>query len=373
MLSKNVTTPLTELPIQTAGPPHAEELASFFASQAVGSKAFAYRIDRSPDFFAYTRLQGHAHRVLLAATDRPLGVLSVVFDRVHLGGQATEVAYTGDLRLDPSARGQGLGDRLMRDGIRTAREHLGSDAPIVTAVMADNPGGLRKNANLERDGITRMRPIAEVDIAFVFPWTLRAPKSAFKLRQATPDDLPRMHALWRQVAPTRDLSRVYTLSDWEAWVNSPGLGIEAYTLAETPAGELAGFLAGWDMRPIRRFMLAQESASQRWIRRTWNAARGVLGLPRFPKAGEALPFLAATNLCVADPRAFVPLLHANLARARASGALFLGIALDRRDPLREALRGFLASRSTLLLLGNEVLPADSPDRERIYHVEIAMG
>ncbi|MNR96608.1 hypothetical protein D3C72_277660 [compost metagenome] len=364
---------LSELPIQTAGPPHAEELADFFASQPVGSKAFAYRIDRSPDFFRYTRLQGHAHRVLIAATERIVGVLSVVFDRVTLGGKPTEIAYTGDLRLAPAARGQGLGDRLMRDGIHAARERLGPGAPIVTAVMADNPGGLRKNANLERDGITRMRPIAEVDITFVFPWLLRAPKSDLKLRPATPDDLPRMHALWQQVAPQRDLSRVYTLSEWEAWVASPGLGVEAYTLAETTSGELVGFLAGWDMRPIRRFMLAQETASQRWIRRTWNAARGVLGLPPFPKAGEALPFLAATNLCVADPQAFLPLLHANLARARKHGALFLGIALDRRDPLNEQLRDLPASRSRLLLLGNEALPPDTPDRETIYHVEIAMG
>ena len=365
---------LSQHPITMAGPQHAGELASFFASQAVGSAAFAYRVDRSPDFFRYTRLQGHAAHVMIAERERILGLLSVLFDRVYLGGAPAEIAYTGDLRLDPAARGVGVGDRLMRDGIRACRDRLGPDAPIVTAVMADNPAGLRKNANLERDGIARMRPIAEVELFFLFPWGLGAPAVGLRTRPASVADLPRMHALWRRVASTRDLARAFTASEWERWVmDSPGLGIEAYTLAETADGELVGFLAGWDMSPVRRFMLSEESASQRWIRRAWNAGRGLSRLPAFPKAGEALPFLAATNLCVADERAFAPLLRATLARARRQGALFMGLALDRRDPLIRRMRGFLASRSTLLLLGNEVLPPDSADRQRVYHVEIAMG
>jgi hypothetical protein len=240
--------------------------------------------------------------------------------------------------------------------------------------MADNPAGLKMNAHLERDGIARMRPIAEVELCFLFPWTRSAPATDLRIRPATLADLPRMHALWQQESPKRDLSRAFSAAEWEAWVlESPGLGIEAYRLAEDASGALVGFLAGWDMSPVRRFMLAGETASQRWIRRAWNAGRGLLGLPIFPKPGEPLPFLAATNLCLADARAFLPLLHANLARARQHGALFLGLALDRRDPLRSQLRGLLASRSTLLLLGNEALPADSAERRTVYHVEIAMG
>gem|GEM_PF-5062528 len=375
---------MSALPITTAGPEHAAELAAFFAEQTVGSASFAYRIDRSPDFFRYCRLQGHDHRILIAESTRIWGLLSVLFDRVHLGGQPREIAYTGDLRLDPSVRGQGLGDRFMREGIRTCRHVLGPEAPIVTAVMADNPAGLKMNANLERDGTATMRPIAEVELFFLFPWIRPARSSSVRIRPARLDDLPRMHDLWRQVASKRELSRSFTRAEWTDWVlNSPGLGIEAYALAEDAAGQLLGFLAAWDMSPVRRFMLASETASQRWIRRAWNAGRRLLGasrtgssgsgLPRFPKAGEVLPFLAATNLCVADERAFLPLIHAGLGRARQQGALFLGIALDRRDPLIRQMRGLPASRSKLLLLGNEALPPDAPDRQTVYHVEIAMG
>lgn len=364
----------SETPLTTAGPQHAAELASFFASQAVGSKAFAYRIDRSPDFFAYSRLQGFDHRVILLERERILGLLSVLFDRVYLLGHPTNVAYTGDLRLDPSMRGRGLGDRFMREGIRLARERLGPDAPVVTAVMADNPAGLAMNAHLARDGIARMRRIAEVSIHFVLPWGRNKPVSGIRTRTATREDLPRMHALWQKEAAKRDLARVFTPDEWETWVTTtPGLGLAAYTLAESDSGELIGFLAGWDMHPVRRFMLSDETFSQCWTRRAWNALRPLSRFPRFPGPGEVLPFLAATNLCVADPRAFTPLLRATLERVRERGALFLGITLDARDPLSQQMRGFLSSRSTLYLLGNEKLPADSPDRQRVYHVEISMG
>lgn len=362
------------IPLSTAGPQHAEELASFFASQAIGSASFAYRIDRSPDFFRYCRLQGHAQRVLIAESDGIQGVLSVLFDRVHLDETSKEVAYLGDLRLDPAVRGQGLGDRLMREGVRTCRETNGPDVPIVAAVMADNPGGLRKLANLDRDGIARMRAIAEVSLTFILPWGGPASRSKFRTRTATIADLPRMHALWQRLGPNRPLSRSFTLPEWEHWVlESPGLGIAAYTLAEDDSGELMGFLAGWDMSPVRRFMLATESASQRALRLAWNALRLPLRLPRFPKPGEALPFLAATNLCVSDAEAFRPLLRAVLTQARRQGALFVGLALDARDPLNQQMRGLPASRSTLRLMGNEAFPPDGPERQAIYHVEIAMG
>jgi hypothetical protein len=75
-----------------------------------------------------------------------------------------------------------------------------------------------------------------------------------------------------------------------------------------------------------------------------NAIGRVAGTPRLPDAGSVLPSLAALHLCVPANASEVLralLLHAHTVHRR-TGRLFLTLGLDRRDPLRAALRGLFA-------------------------------
>lgn len=366
-------------PIRPATPEDGPALCAFMGAHAVGSAAMRYRVDRSPDYFALCRVQGQAHRVLMAEEAGAIaGTLSVISDRMVLEGQPEAIAYTADLRVAHAARGTGLADAFMKEGIRACRELNDPDTPIFTAVMADNPAGLKKNANLARDGLVSMRPIAEVDLRFLLPFRLPFTRLApgVRVRPATPEDLPAMAALWERVSAMRPLARAFTPEALEAWIaRTPGLGWESYLLAFDRSERLLGFLGVWNQQPIRRFVLEAESPSQGLIRRAWNATNGLSGLPRFPKPGEPLAFCNGVNLCLpAEAGEALPhLLDAAFARVRAQGGLFLGLALDRRDPLGAFLGPFLASTSRLLLLGNErFLPLVDP-RSPIYHVEIALG
>ncbi|HEX7941141.1 MAG TPA: hypothetical protein VF488_05025, partial [Gemmatimonadaceae bacterium] len=75
-----------------------------------------------------------------------------------------------------------------------------------------------------------------------------------------------------------------------------------------------------------------------------NAVAKAAGTPRLPEAGHPLPSLAALHLCV--PHSSSDVLRALLLHAyavhRQMGPLFLTLTLDRRDPLRAALRGLFA-------------------------------
>ncbi|MBO9542611.1 hypothetical protein J7643_18645 [bacterium] len=366
-------------PIAPATAHHGSALCAFMAAHAVGSAHMRYRVDRSPDYFALCRVQGQAHRVLVAeAEGEILGTLSVIADRMYLEAVPEAIAYTADLRVAQAARGTGLADGFMREGIHACRDLNGPETPIFTAVMADNPVGFKKNTNLARDGLVTMRPIADVDLRFLLPFRLPLTKAmpGVRVRAATPEDLGAMAALWERVAAKRPLARAFTPDELEAWITrTPGLGWERFLLAFDRDERLLGFLGVWNQRAIRRFVLEAESPSQRLIRQAWNAGRGIFSLAPFPKPGEPLSFCNVVNLCMPiEAGAALPLLlDAAFEQVRAQGGLFLGLALDRRDPLGTFLKPFFASTSHLCLLGNErFLPLDDP-RSPVYHVEISLG
>ena len=365
-----------ELPITLAGPDDGEALVAFFKHHAIASPSMAYRVDRGPDYFAVCRLQGHDHRVLVATTDRVLGTMTALFDRVYHDGRPIEIAYTADLRIDAAARGTGLADRLMREAVTVIRERHGADAAIVTAVASDNPAGLKKNANLGRDGHATMRPIGRLGLYFFAPFTpLGAvrPFLPYRVRVARAGDMPAMAALWAATNGAKDLARAFTPEGFAEWVTStPGLGVEAFRLAVDARDRIRAFLGVWSPAAVRRFELASESPAVKAMRHAWNAIRPIAGLPVFPAPGEPLPFHAVTNACIpeSEAEALPLLLEAAFRTVRRDGSLFLGYALDARDPLNRQARRFLHSTSELILLGNEPFH----DRgDRLFHVELALG
>lgn len=375
-LHADPTQPATEPPITLAGPAHSEALAAFFKHHAVASPTMAYRVDRGPDYFAVCRLQGHDHRVLLAGGAPVLGTMTALFDRVYLNGAPSDIAYTADLRVAPDARGTGLADRLMREAVRVIRETNGPHAAIVTAVAADNPAGLKKNANLGRDGLTQMKPVGSLRIYYLAPFTpLGAvrPFLPYRVRPAHRGDLGAMAALWAATNSRKDLARAFTPETFAAWVeDTPGLGPEAFHVAVDAQGAVRAFLGAWSPAGVRRFELAAESPAVFAVRQAWNALRPLAGLPVFPAPGQPLPFHAVTNACIpdADAEALPLLIEAALRKVRTAGSLFLGLALDARDPLNRQAKRFLSSTSTLTLLGNEHL---TPRPEGLFHVEMALG
>ncbi|MGV3524102.1 MAG: GNAT family N-acetyltransferase [Candidatus Sericytochromatia bacterium] len=311
--------------------------------------------ERQPDYFALLRLQGVAHRVLVARHQGEIqGMLSVCLDQVWLDGVCQRVAYTQELKVSPAARGQGLGDQLMQAGIAACRELAGPDVPIFTCVARDNPVGRAKNQALGRAGVVEMLPLRELETWF-FParlpwiWPLAA---GFQARVARPDEQPQLAEFWQRWAPQRQLARVY--GPERPWAQALPLATQDWLWLEDRQG-VAGMLGLWDQRPWRQIRLPRCPLPLR-----------LLGY----RPGEILPLVLGVHLCLRpDAYAGLPvLLKAALAQTRQRGALLLGMAWDTQDPLLRFLPKTTGSASRMQLLGSLRPQTDDP-----FYMEISLG
>ncbi len=367
------------IPIRPASAADNAALLALSAEVPVCTPAFAYTLERSPDFFAFARAQSQHSEILVAGEPGAVfGFLSVSFDRVWLEGQAQSVAYTGDLRVAQAARGLGLGDRLMQAGIAATGQDF--PHPVFTCVMKDNPVGLKMNANLARDGITEMKPVAEIVLAMLLPLSKFKRRSSraggFAITRAQESDFAEMFELWQAVKAKQHLARAWTQLQWRAWIEStPGLALSDYLLARNAQGELCGFFALWNQQAIRRVRLLRVHPllwGARGLERLWGRLLkpAMKAVPFLPGKGDVLPVRQVLNLCISGhaTQAFPALLQAALGAQ--DGPFLLGIGLDRHDPLQSGLALFPASRSELVLLSNYAFAR--PGRG-LFHLEIGLG
>lgn len=118
---------------------HNEALLALAAQTDTGSSAF--RIDRSPDFFALGRLLGDAE--FWGAFDGPtlVGCLGITRQRRTLRGEAADTRYIHDVRTDPDRPRPGLLRRLFEEALNAHR----GDSDWAFSVVLDS--------NLHRRGL----------------------------------------------------------------------------------------------------------------------------------------------------------------------------------------------------------------------------
>jgi S-adenosylmethionine-diacylglycerol 3-amino-3-carboxypropyl transferase len=335
------------------------------------------RLDRGPDFFALTRVQGKWSRVSVVDEGWPgrlAGCVAVAERTLHLSGNPTRTFYASDLRVAAPARGRGVADALVRSVAEAARERAGPSATVWLAVLAGNtamearlggPRGLPKLshcARVESHALLMLQPAIE------WRW-------GPSVRIASDADLDEMHALWTRVAPRRHFTTCLDRAGLAAAMAGAGRG--AFHLAHEADGRLAGFLGVWNQAEMKRWCVTRDSARTRVVRTTHNVLARLLRAPQLPSPGQPLAGASVFLCCVPPERADV--LRALLASARRrlqrAGIPLLHLALDARDPLRSALRGHLsvATPLDLYLSSPNGAFAGRPLDERPCHFELALA
>jgi ribosomal protein S18 acetylase RimI-like enzyme len=305
--------------------------------------------ERAPRFFALTELEslGHAGpgRIWVSDDDAgvPIGCLAWAERLLYLDGNPTRVGYVSDLKVHPNHRGRGVADALVRAVRDDARAVGGAEMPGVLTVLAGNQRVERRLPG-PRDQ-PRVERFAELEVLSIplLPWR-RSRDAALDVRPADATDADQMLALWRSVAPGRQLAPVLDGGRFERFLAAaPDLSLASYWLARRRAdGRLLGFLALWDQARFKQTVVRRWGARLAAFRWAWNAFAAIApGWARLPAAGQPLRHLTAFHTCVPADRPDVlrALVLAGSRALRGRGYAFVNVALDRRDPLRAGLRG----------------------------------
>ncbi len=165
----------------------------------------SFGLEREPEFFALTRVQGEGGRVVVVdapadAADRGgpgqiVGMATIAPHRVFLQGAVAHLPYLGDLKVHPGHRGEGHVPALIRfvvDDLEATGAALG-----FSIVLAGN----RAMAPIveRRDGAVRFHPIATLRNHTIFFGPRKRAPAGVEVRPATSGDVPDMVALWNRV------------------------------------------------------------------------------------------------------------------------------------------------------------------------------
>ena len=301
------------------------------------------RIDRGPSFFALNRLEGERWRVGVAERDGAVvGCVATSERRSYVNGRDSRTGYAGDLKVHPAHRNTTIADELSLYSERALAE-LPATAPVLITVLAGNRSMERRLSGPRGvPAFTRIGTIRTHSLPIL--WRRRV-SGSIAIAPAKWSDVADMAALWKQVAPLRQLAPMFPV-DAMAWLIRPvpGLNISSYRLARSSSGKLLGYFAVWDQRGFKQLNVVGYSPRMKAARTVFNALAPVVGGERMPETGRALSCVTIAHICVPGNRPQV--LRALVASAhnelRRSGISFLNIGLDTRDPLSSAMDGFFA-------------------------------
>jgi GNAT superfamily N-acetyltransferase len=301
-------------------------------------------VDRTPDFFALTRLEGERCRVGVAEVEGSVvGCVAASERRAFVDGTPTRTTYVGDLKVHPAHRGGGIADALTELARETCRDFAGDDALALITVLGGDRSVERRAFGPR--GLPALHRLAALHVhAIPLLWPRSVNVTGLTVREGRDEDIEEMGALWQTLAPARQLAPVMDAERLRAWLDrAPGLAIHHYLVACRASGRIAGFVGIWDQSSFKQLRVLAYSRRLAMARRAMNVVASVSRAPRLPATGETLRSLAAVHLCAPDdPAVLRALLLQAYARHRTQGQLFFTLALDRRDPRSAALRGLLA-------------------------------
>jgi hypothetical protein len=103
----------------------------------------------------------------------------------------------------------------------------------------------------------------------------------------------------------------------------------------------------WDQSGFKTLRVVGYSPRLALVRRAINAVAPLVGTPRLPEPGGALPMLSTVHTCATQVSVLRALILEAYRRHRAGRHALLSIVLDVRDPLLAATRGLLAQPTTV--------------------------
>ena len=262
----------------TIGLAHREDDAALRALLAnnpmEGSIELAF--EREPDYFAASSVQAPFHQVIVARDgDEIVGAGFRGVRPTFINGEACDVGYLADLRLDERHRGGSLvarGYRFLRELHRDGRAKL-----YLTVIAEGNERALETIASNRAD-LPRYRPLGRIFSPAVRLRGWKKRKPVVEIKRGNPRDFVLQHLAKKQFAPAQLL-------------------VEDFYVAYD-GDRIVGALAAWDQSAFKQTRVVRYRGAMRILRR----------LARYPPPGETLRSFYISYVAVEDADVFRALL-----------------------------------------------------------------
>lgn len=326
-----------------AGPADEAELRALLRrSPTAGSARLAFT--REPDYFAADGLAGSRDKTLIHRSGEDLdGIGRLAALELHRDGEPRQMAYLGELRLDPGVRGRA---RVLREGYAALREWAEGQAPdgCFTSIAAENERARRVLENGGRLGLPAYVPITRLFTRLIPVRAAGAAPSSGENPEGIGET--ELTEFLQREAKKAQLTLTWDAARWPA-LRRHGLHPGDFVLVREgnrPGGRLVAAGAVWDLRAFRQVVVDGYSG---FLRRAWPLLRFLARLrlsPALPAPGETLAQGMIFGAAVEEPRHWAPLLRGLLQAAAKKGLRWLVIAREERDPELAQLRRLVAAR-----------------------------
>jgi hypothetical protein len=327
-----------------AGPQDEAELRALLRANPLAGR-ITVSFECEPDFFRAAAVEGPFHQTIVgreAASGRIVGMGSRAIRPVYLNGQAAEIGYMSQLRVDQRIDwGLALARLIAKAFAFYQTQHADGRTPFyLMSVIADNHPAVRFLTS-GLPGMPRLYPYQRLVTYTIAPrgWPKPWAPAGLHLAPGRAEDAPEIAACLQRNGSRRQFCPVWTAETLFDPALTPGLRAEDFWLAWA-GGRLVGCLARWDQSAVKQSVVCgYRGALGRW-RRVVNLAGPLLGIPYLPPPGTRLRFSFASHLAVDDdqPQVFAALLRAVYGSAAAAGDHYFMLGLSKTNPLTAVLR-----------------------------------
>ena len=335
-------------------------------------------LEREPDAFVAAAAEGQPHHTVVArdpASGRLVGMGHRAVMDVYVNGAPTRVGYLSQLRVDgPYRRRRRL---LARGYALLAAGRAPDEEPFdLTSILADNLEALRL-LGAGVPGLPTYHPLERFVTAVIPTWRGSRWRGRRAAETGRPEHVEEIASCLERNAGRTQFSRRWSASDLVSPERCPGLRPEDFRLA-FGGGRLLGTAALWDQGSFKQVVVRGYAPSlARW--RGWiNRGAWLVGAPRLPDPGTALPHAYLSHVAVDgdDTAVFERLLSGVLDEARRRRLAYLVAGFAERHPFLGVVRRRCRARehASLLHVVNGADGAGAAARldGRVPHLEVAL-
>src|SRR5258706_1277566 len=330
-------------------------------------------LERDQTVFLAAAVKGEPHRTIVARTPEGgiVGMGSRSVWNAFVNGEPCRLGYLSQLRVDRAHRGR---KRLLAAGYDLIRSFRNAEEmPFdLTSIVADNEVA-RRLLGAGLPGLPTYREIEEWTTLIVPRTSRPRPMTGVRIERGTPNLITGVAACLERNRRRYQFAPRFSVADLQSPERSRGLAPSDFFLAVAD-GEVVGCLALWDQSGFKQ-VVVQGYAPRlaRW--RPWmNRLAPLLGTPRLPEPGNALPHAYLSHLAVDgdDSEIFRALVEAAYAEARAKRYVYVVAGLAARHEWNAWLEKRFQPPVYTSVLYAVLWDAGTALDGRMPHVEVAL-